>query len=140
MKYFLIIMFVTILSVSVGSLALCPVSVISDPTGGERVQVIVTAYSSTPDQTDSTPFITASGRRVRPGIVAVSRDLKGILSFGQIVYLEGLGYFVVEDVMHERWTNRVDIWFPTRMEALHFGVKQGTLRWDQKMIALMGVE
>jgi 3D (Asp-Asp-Asp) domain-containing protein len=139
MKYFLIIMSVSLLSVGVGSLALCPVSVINEP-ARERVQVIITAYSSTTDQTDSTPFITASGRRVRPGIVAVSRDLKDILDFGQIVYLEGVGYFVVEDVMHERWTNRVDIWYPSRLKALHFGVKQGTLRWDDKIISLMGVE
>ena len=77
---------------------------------------------------------------MRTGILAVSRDLKGILDFGQIVYLDGIGYFVVEDVMHERWTRRVDIWFPSRLEALHFGVKKGMLRWDERIISLMGVE
>ena len=41
------------------------------------LQVIITAYSSTPCQTDDTPYITAAGTSVRDGIVA-----NNYLSFG----------------------------------------------------------
>ena len=139
MKLVITTAFLLILSIGIADLALCPVTNVHDHVG-DRVQVIITAYSSTPDQTDNSPYITASGRKVRPGILAVSRDLKGILNFGQIVYLEGIGYFVVEDVMHERWTNRVDIWFSSKRAALRFGVKKGMLRWDKKTISFMGNE
>lgn len=79
----------------------------------------VTAYSSTPDQTDDTPFITASGAFVRDGIVAAN-----FLPFGTKVRIpEAFGEktFVVEDRM--KHNNSLDIWFPTREEARAFGVK-----------------
>lgn len=83
-------------------------------------EVWVTAYSSTPDQTDSTPFTTASGNKVRNGIVACN-----FLRFGtkvQIPELFGEEIFVVDDRMHRRKTNFVDVWMPTREEALKFGI------------------
>jgi len=84
--------------------------------------VIVTAYSSTPDQTDSTPFITASGTHVRDGIVACN-----FLRFGTRVRfpdMYGDKVFVVEDRMALRNSHKIDIWFPTRSEAYQFGVRQ----------------
>ena len=86
--------------------------------------VLVTAYSSTPDQTDSTPFITASGSHVRDGIVACN-----FLSFGSKVRfpdIYGDKIFVVEDRMALRNSHKIDIWFNTRWDARQFGVK--TLR------------
>ncbi|MCH7883475.1 3D domain-containing protein [Patescibacteria group bacterium] len=83
-------------------------------------EVWVTAYSSTPDQTDSTPFTTASGNRVRSGIVACN-----FLQFGtkiQIPELFGEEIFVVDDRMHRRKTNFVDVWMPTREDAIKFGI------------------
>src|SRR3989344_6760428 len=57
--------------VSVQTNTLLPVS---SPIGPERVvktmRLYVTGYSSTEDQTDDTPFITASGKHVRDGLVA----------------------------------------------------------------------
>lgn len=84
-------------------------------------QLYVTAYSSTPDQTDSSPFITASNTRVRDGIIAAN-----FLPFGTKVRFPSLypnKIFVVEDRMHKRFSERADIWFPTRQEALIFGNK-----------------
>jgi len=90
-------------------------------------EVIVTAYSSTPDQTDSTPFITASGQRVRDGIIA-----SNFLPFGtkvQFPQLFGSKIFEVEDRMHKKYSdNRVDIWFPDRASAEMFGVKKTIMR------------
>ncbi len=82
--------------------------------------VIVTAYSSTVDQTDSTPFITASGIVVHDGVVAAN-----FLKFGTKVRfpsLYGEKVFVVADRMKSN--HKVDIWFPTREEAKAFGVKR----------------
>jgi 3D (Asp-Asp-Asp) domain-containing protein len=85
-------------------------------------KVIVTGYSSTPDQTDDTPFITASGEEVRDGIIA-----SNFLPFGTKVRfpsLFGSKVFVVEDRMHKRFSDdHVDIWFSNRTTATNFGVK-----------------
>lgn len=86
-----------------------------------RQKVIVTAYSSTPDQTDATPFITAAGTRVRDGIVAAN-----FLPFGTRVrfpQLFGDKIFVVEDRMALKNSHKIDIWFSTRQQALQFGVE-----------------
>ncbi|OGN12960.1 MAG: hypothetical protein A3A13_02655 [Candidatus Yanofskybacteria bacterium RIFCSPLOWO2_01_FULL_43_22] len=84
--------------------------------------VTATAYSSTVDQTDDTPFITASGTYVRDGIAAAN-----FLPFGtvfKIPDLYGDKIFIVEDRMNKRYWHRVDIWFPERQMAREFGVKQ----------------
>lgn len=86
-------------------------------------RITVTAYSSTPDQTDDSPFITASGVWVYDGIVA-----SNFLAFGTKVRFPELfrdKVFTVDDKMNERFTNtRVDIWFPDRESAKEFGIKE----------------
>ncbi len=92
---------------------------VEEPKVIKKKRVIITAYSSTPDQTDSTPFITASNTRVRDGVVAAN-----FLPFGtkiKIPSVYGDKLFTVEDRM--RSNKKVDIWFPTRKKALNFGVK-----------------
>jgi 3D (Asp-Asp-Asp) domain-containing protein len=84
--------------------------------------VTVTAYSSTPDQTDDSPFITANGTRVRDGIVAAN-----FLRFGTRVRFpdhSGGKVFVVTDRMHQRFSDRMDIWMETREEAQRFGIRR----------------
>lgn len=79
----------------------------------------VTAYSSTTDQTDATPFITASGTMVRDGVAAAN-----FLPFNTKIRLPevfGEKIFTVEDRMKRN--DLVDIWFPTREEAMRFGVR-----------------
>ena len=85
----------------------------------------VTAYSPERNQTDDTPNITATNNRVRPGIVAVSRDLfdKGWV-FGKKVYIKGMGIFTIDDLMHQRKRNQVDIFMPDTSQALEFGRQQ----------------
>ncbi|NOQ67968.1 hypothetical protein GQ568_00840 [Patescibacteria group bacterium] len=82
--------------------------------------VLVTAYSSTVDQCDSTPFITANGTHVHDGTIAAN-----FLKFGTKVKfpsLYGDKIFIVEDRMKSNY--KVDIWFPTRQEAINFGAKR----------------
>lgn len=92
------------------------------PVVAEKLEVVVTAYSSTPEETDDTPFITASGEIVREGIVA-----NNMLGFGTRVRfpeLFGDKVFEVQDRMHWRKGDyQLDIWFPNKEEALAFGAK-----------------
>ncbi|MFH0791647.1 MAG: hypothetical protein V1905_00275 [bacterium] len=88
----------------------------------ERFNVVVTGYSSTIEETDDTPFITAANTAVRQGIVAAN-----FLSFGtkiRIPEVYGDMVFVVEDRMNVRNRRNVDIWFPSHPEAKEFGVKR----------------
>jgi len=88
----------------------------------EYNRVVVTAYSSTPDQTDSSPFITANGSQVRDGIVACN-----FLPFGTKVRFpeySGDKVFTVEDRMAKKNNEKMDIWMPSRSIALEFGVKR----------------
>lgn len=83
--------------------------------------VTITAYSSTPDQTDSTPFITANGTYVGDGIVAAN-----FLNFGTKIKIPELfedKIFSVEDRMNAKYNSRLDIWMATRESAKNFGVK-----------------
>lgn len=102
--------------------SILPVSPLPDPKVVERVKVIATAYSSSPDETDDEPFITAAGTYVRDGIVA-----NNLLPFGtriRIPELYGDKVFVVEDRMNrKKGSYHFDIWFPSKKEALQFGAK-----------------
>ncbi len=87
----------------------------------KELLVSATAYSSTPDQTDDSPFITAMGTSVRDGIIATN-----FLPFGtkiKIPEIYGDKVFVVEDRMNRRYWYTIDIWFPDRASALEFGYK-----------------
>ncbi len=88
----------------------------------DRTVCTVTFYTPCPAETDSTPYITASGARVRAGICAVSRDLEKMgFTFGKTIYVEGLGSFEIQDRMHRRWTKRVDILVLSKREARRLG-------------------
>ena len=86
----------------------------------KRIKMVITAYSSTVEQTDSTPFITASNSTVKDGIVA-----NNLLPFGtkiRVPELYGDKVFVVEDRMNKRKGNyHLDIWFESTNDAKHFG-------------------
>lgn len=87
----------------------------------EVYKTIVTAYSSSVDETDDSPFITASGERVVDGIVAAN-----FLPFGtkiRIPEIFGDKIFVVKDRMASRHSKKIDIWFETKDLAKAFGRK-----------------
>jgi len=86
------------------------------------IKVVLTGYSSTLDQTDDTPFITASNTRVRDGVVAAN-----FLDFGtkvQIPSLFGDKVFTVEDRMAKKNNGKMDIWFSEKYLAKNFGVQE----------------
>ncbi|MFC1855243.1 hypothetical protein ACFL2A_01695 [Thermodesulfobacteriota bacterium] len=86
-----------------------------------KLMVDVTAYSPTKRETDSTPFTTASNKRVQEGYIAISRDLEQYLSFGDKVFIKDIGIFEVQDRMNRRWKKRVDLFFFDTKEARIFG-------------------
>ena len=98
--------------------------------GAPVYNVTVTGYSSTRDQCDSTPIITAANTTVRHGIIALSRDMlrrynpDAPFDWGDRVHVEGVGEFVVEDAMNARYRSRADIWFPDRESARAWGVQE----------------
>ena len=81
--------------------------------------VIATAYTPRPEETDSTPWLTAAGTTTREGIIAANW-----LPFGTRVKIDGEIY-TVEDRMHSRYTNaspaRIDIVFMSLDKARKFG-------------------
>lgn len=85
-------------------------------------QLTVTAYSSTPDQTSGNPFITASGERVRDGIIAYNHLPLGTKVRFPEVFPEK--NFVIKDRLPEgASTYLADMWVPTREEAKQWGAK-----------------
>lgn len=97
------------------------------------IPVTMTSYSSTVSQTDEDPFTTAWGTTPRPGVIALSRDLLreytpgAPFRYGDRVFIDGHGEFIVEDTMHQRWTRRVDLWAKNDLDAIHFGRRRGRL-------------
>lgn len=85
--------------------------------------VVATAYSSTPDQTDSTPCLTANGYDVcdagEEDVIAAN-----FLRFGtkvRIPELYGDKVFTVQDRMNPKYNARIDLWKTSRNRAISFG-------------------
>jgi len=101
------------------------------------VLVTATVYHAVEGQTDSTPLITASGKKINPNNpashkwIAVSRDLEPLgFVFGAEVIVCGAGemngIWVVQDRMNKRWTHRID-----------FLVNENTIgKWEDVSIRL----
>ncbi len=90
------------------------------------MHVPASAYNSLPNQTDSTPFITAAGTHTRFGIVAAN-----FLPLGTqitIPELYGNRIFTVEDRMNKRYNKKIDIWMEDYSDARQFGVKNVEIR------------
>lgn len=85
----------------------------------------ITAYSSTPDQTDNTPCITANGFNLcehnQEDVIAAN-----FLPFGTKVRIPeyfGDQIFTVQDRMNSRYYYRADIWMQDRAPAIKWGIK-----------------
>jgi len=110
------------------------------PVANPEFVVRATGYNSLVDQT----FITSTGQHTRFGIIAVSQDLLGHdLPYGTLVrikdlgnyytgrgygryqsLLDGQGVFIVEDTMHARKREQIDIWFGDYASAVNWGMRK----------------
>jgi 3D (Asp-Asp-Asp) domain-containing protein len=87
--------------------------------------VPMTAYTSRPEETDDSPFITADGSHVADGIIAAN-----FLPFGtkvRIPALFGDKVFEVHDRMNQRYSYKVDVWMAGYHEAIQFGVRHADI-------------
>lgn len=94
------------------------------PLPDKKVRAVITAYTSTPDQTDDSPFYGATGKHVYDGMIAANW-----LPFGtkiKIPSVYGDKIFTVDDRMNSRYGyGRLDVWLDTtKTDARKFGVKR----------------
>ena len=109
---------------------------------GEDVRIVTaTYYHPVPEQCDSDPLTTASGKKIdlekleRGEIkwIAVSRDLLGTYEFGDIVKITCEhdpsinGEYEVTDTMNERFENTIDLLWHTS--------KKGKGKWKNVQIS-----
>lgn len=86
---------------------------------------LLTAYSSSVDETNGNPNITASGARTHWGVVAANHLAIGTKI--KIPSLFGDKVFTVLDRMHPKNYGKIDVWFPSKSQALQFGVKRAEI-------------
>lgn len=87
----------------------------------KTVVATITAYTSSVNETDDTPFETASGAQTGEGVIACPPKY----DFGTQVLIEGRQY-TCKDRMNRRYHNqeRFDIWVETKDEAFDWGVRE----------------
>jgi len=87
-----------------------------------KVSAVITGYSSSIDETDADPFISASGAWVHDGMIA-----NNYLPFGTQIRIPEIDkdkIFIVKDRMSwKKGNNHFDIWFPSKQKAKEFGAK-----------------
>jgi len=112
----------------------------------KKEYVLITAYTPSVWETDSTPFITASGKRISEAHVAVSRDLlpkfpfgtkvkifipeKNLTSCGKEVIGKNWIVRYVEDAMNRRHSKKIELVFFSRKKAITFGKCKGVIIAD----------
>lgn len=105
----------------------------SEPRGETKTEPLVVKTVSV-KSTNSISFVAtayslrgkmANGQNVHLGAIAADRR---ILPIGTIVYIEGMGQFIVKDTGGAIKGNRIDIWMPDRRKAIKFGRRNVVLK------------
>ena len=78
----------------------------------------VSAYTARVEECDGDPTTTASGKKVREGIVAMNG-----VPFGTKIEIEGVGIFEVQDRMTKKNNGKIDIFMWNLNKAKKFGKK-----------------
>ncbi len=97
------------------------------------IKVTATMYTPSKNECDGDPMVTASGARSTPATtLAVSRDLSHLKGWAVYVIGEVNGkkvneVMVVQDVMNERYSKRIDIMTNSTKFANNFGVRKLTI-------------
>lgn len=121
---------INLLVAKVVLLGICILCISSGSVWAEEIKISVTAY--TLKECYHNKGKTASGERVKTGIVAVSRDLerKG-LKLGTKIKISNMGTFVVKDRTSHKNRGNVDVYMPSHTSALRFGRQKYTLVQNQ---------
>ena len=80
---------------------------------------VASGYSSN-DPVQGTDNVTATGKEVRAGIIAVDPD---VIPLGTRIEIKNMGFFTAEDTGGKIKGNRIDIYFDSKEEAREFGKK-----------------
>src|SRR4030043_1918908 len=80
----------------------------------------VTSGYSADDPVQGTDNVTATGKEVRAGIIAVDPD---VIPLGTRIEIKNMGFFTAEDTGGKIKGNRIDIYFDSKKEAQDFGRK-----------------
>ena len=92
------------------------VSILPSPSPLAEVLAVISYYTASRDETDDTPTIMASGKKVYLGAVA-----NNCLPFGTRVMIDDVLY-TVEDRMNIRWScEHYDIFVQSKKQALELG-------------------
>jgi 3D (Asp-Asp-Asp) domain-containing protein len=90
-----------------------------------------TSYRAVPEQTkpectSRNHCRTANNENVSELGVAVSQDYldAGTIRYGDCLYIDGVGFRLVNDCLNRRYTKRVDVFVYTRAEEQKFGVRK----------------
>lgn len=98
----------------------------------QKITVTASAYNSLKRQGEGNPIITAWGDTLKAEVqsIAVSRDLvRRGLKYKTPVKIEGFdGVFIVNDKMHPRWRNKIDIYMGAD--------KQKALKWGRRKVEI----
>jgi 3D (Asp-Asp-Asp) domain-containing protein len=88
--------------------------------------VTMTAYRPVAQQTDDSPTWTSIGDRATKFGVAVSQDMlkDGRVKYGDVLYIPGVGYRIVNDCMNARHKNRIDVLVFTHAEEKKIGERR----------------
>lgn len=86
---------------------------------------VVTSYQAIPEQTRPRGFEwTASGEKTNVHGVAVSQDMLkrngGDFTFGDMVWIEGVGLKFINDTMNTRHKKQFDVLVPTQADEVKF--------------------
>lgn len=82
----------------------------------EFVRVLATAYTA-----QRCTARTATNTKPRWGVVAVDPKF---IPLGSRIYIKNMGWFTAEDTGGKIKGKRIDIYYPTRKQAIRFGVKK----------------
>lgn len=117
-------------------LGICFLCVSSGSVWAEGSKIALTAY--TLKECYHNKGKTASGEFVKPGMIAVSRDLerKG-LKLGTKIKISDMGTFVVKDRTSRRNRGNVDIYMHSYKKALRFGRQKYAFVKNQKELNLL---
>lgn len=85
---------------------------------GKTITAVITAYTSSVDETDDTPFETASGARTSAGVLACPPGY----AFGTQIKI-GEATYTCRDRMNRRYweVEHFDVWVHTKAEAREWG-------------------
>ncbi len=92
--------------------------------------LIATSYRPVPEQTKPEckgrhACETANGENVSELGVAVSQDYldSGTIHYGDCLYIDGVGFRLVNDCLNRRYKRRIDVFVYTQKEERAFGVR-----------------